>query len=146
MGFIDQYIFREDGSGSLLPLNEDKVKYAIDKGGFFVAESENNVIGCCSIVGYNGIAELRTLVVYPKYKRKGIGSTLVETCKNKAREIGYESLYALVKPDAYDFFRKQGFEDTQTPPEKMEKDCLECPLYNNGCNEIPIVFRLDNLR
>ena len=57
------------------------------------------------------LAELRTLVVYPKYKRKGIGSTLVETCKNKAREIGYESLYALVKPDAYDFFRKQGFEE-----------------------------------
>ena len=72
MGFIDQYIFREDGSGSLLPLNEDKVKYAIDKGGFFVAESENNVIGCCSIVGYNGIAELEHWLYIRNIKEKAL--------------------------------------------------------------------------
>ena|SRR3989338_6674093 len=139
---VRKYTFKKDGSGFLLSLNTDSVKRLVGSGNFFVAYAGRHLSGCASIVEYDGIAELRSLAVNAKYQSHGIGSMLIEECKKEASERGHKRLYALVNRRAYKIFQKHGFADARTPPEKLAKDCISCPLYNGKCNEKAIVASL----
>ena len=138
---IELYRFKEDGSGSLIPLDVAEVSKRVSDGDFFSANVGSDLAGCASIVEYDGIAELRSLAVYPEYQGRGIGPVLIDACKKEAQKRGYGKLYALTQEKTYSTFAKQEFGYTKTPPQKLKKDCAKCPLYNNGCNEFAVVFR-----
>lgn len=134
----DNY-FKEDGSGFLLPADASSVRKVVKSGGFFVATMNNEVIGCASVVEY-GIAEVRSLCVDSFYRHLGIGGMLIEECKSYASSKGYKKLYALVNSEASRLFYKHGFADDNTPPQKIEKDCINCPLYHKTlCKEKTLV-------
>ncbi|MFN0117128.1 MAG: GNAT family N-acetyltransferase [Elusimicrobiota bacterium] len=75
---------------------------------FFVAESKNKLVGCCSIEVYNKkLAEVRSLTVHPKFQNHGIGSALVRRCIESARE---RKIYeVLVITDRPSLFKRYGF-------------------------------------
>ena len=104
---IEEYKFRENGSGFLLPLNADALLNAIENSDFFVACEDGKIAGCASVVEYDGIAELRSLAVKHDYMSMGIGSQLIDRCIAESQERGYGELYALTQ--TYRPFEKKGF-------------------------------------
>ncbi len=142
LALIEKNKFRKNGKGFLLQVNGDSLKRLVAKGNFFVARSGKSLAGCASVAEYGGIAELRTLIVKSRYRGSGIGSALIEKCKQKALESNYKELHALTKYKNCKFMEKHGFSRNEKPAQKMQKDCINCPLHSNGCNEVAMVCRL----
>ncbi|MBI2971918.1 MAG: GNAT family N-acetyltransferase [Candidatus Aenigmarchaeota archaeon] len=140
---IQQHRFKADGSGQLIPVNKTTLYALAEAGKLFVAE-HGGVIGCGSVISYDGIAELRSVVVAPENQKRGYGNALIEYGKRLAAELGYSELYALVNPEALPAFRSSGFSVVSPRPlQKIERDCVQCPLYKNGCREKTLVCRLE---
>ncbi|MEZ5362164.1 MAG: GNAT family N-acetyltransferase [Bryobacterales bacterium] len=63
---------------------------------FFVAEMDGRIVGCCALQIYSQrLAEVRSLAVAPELTRSGIGSRLVEACKQRAKERGVKQVMAV---------------------------------------------------
>jgi N-acetylglutamate synthase-like GNAT family acetyltransferase len=63
-----------------------------------VANHENKPVGMCSLRVTDGIRPeltpwLGSLVVSPNYQNQGIAKQLIEKIKEKARELGFKTLY-----------------------------------------------------
>lgn len=53
---------------------------------FLVAQEEKEIIACCALEVYSKrLAEIRSLVVNPKFQRKGIGTQLIQRCLKLAQ-------------------------------------------------------------
>ena len=140
---ISSHAFNPDGTGALLPLSRSAIGATIEQGSFFVAECDSVLAGCSSVVEYNGIAELRSLVVAPEFRGRGASRTLMQKCLEKAAEMGHSVLYALTNEEALPAFLTEGFSRTDTPPQKLLKDCQHCPLNSNElCKEMAVAIKL----
>lgn len=99
---------------------------------FWVAEMENEIVGCCGIYPTEGLppncAELVKFYLSPKARGKGIGKKLMEKSIRSAQELGYSEIYLESLSEfskAVSIYEKQGFE------------MLSHPLGNSGhstCN------------
>jgi len=98
----------------------------------WVAELNNEIIGCCGIYPTEGLpegcAELVKFYLSAKARGKGIGKELMEKSLIQAREFGYKEIYLESLPHfekAVSMYEKQGFVK------------LDAPLGNSGhttCN------------
>ena len=78
---------------------------------FFVAEDHGKIVGCAALEVYSQkLAELRSLVVAPEYRGRGIGKRLVDAILQEAR--AEEILEVMAITASEDFFRSCGFEYT----------------------------------
>ena len=142
---IGKSAFNADGSGSLLSLSLVKITAVIETQSFFVARSDNQLIGCSSVVEYQGIAELRSLVVVPNFRGRGVAKSLVGLCIQLAATRKYSQIHALVGEPALELFYGLGFRKSAIPPPKLVRDSQKCPLNNNGlCNESALVLKVDS--
>lgn len=92
--------------GEILPRTKKEITEIIDS--FFVYERKKNIIGCCSLEIYSQkIAEVRSLVVLPKYRNQGIGTCLVKECLKEAEKKGIYEVMAIT--GKVSLFRKVGF-------------------------------------
>ena len=140
---ISSHAFNPDGSGALLPLSRSSIRATIELGSFFVAECDSLLAGCASVVEYSGIAELRSLVVVPEFRGRGVSRTLMQKCLERAAENGHSVLYALTNEGALPVFQAEGFSRTDTPPQKLMRDCQHCPLNSNElCKEMAVAAYL----
>jgi len=71
-------LFAQDvAAGLMLPRPADEMRQQLDR--WLVAEQDGQVIGCVSLVYYNGsLAEVRSLAVRPDWRGHGIASRLVQ--------------------------------------------------------------------
>lgn len=140
---VNAFAFKEsDRSGQLIPLTDDDILSLINKGLFYVAELEGQVVACSSVVEYEGIAELRSLAVSQQHQGKGLGTTLIQMCVQEAEQRGYSALYTLTQPQNFALFERAGFKKSDTkPPEKLLKDCEGCKIYGS-CNETVFIKKL----
>ncbi len=140
---ISSHAFNPDGTGALLPLSRSAIGTIIEQGSFFVAECDSVLAGCASVAEYNGIAELRSLVVMPEFRGRGVSRRLMQWCLERAAERGYPVLYALTNEEALPAFLAEGFSRAETPPQKLLKDCQHCPLNSNElCKEMAVAIDL----
>ena len=142
---IELYRFRhsgEEAEGFLLPVSEGQVRGLVAEGRFFIADIEGEFAGCASLIEYDGIAEFRSLAVEERFQRRGIASKLIKRCQEAAGEKGYDTLHTLTQTYAAGAFEGMGFARATVPIPKLEKDCVYCPLYNNGCVEVPMTAQL----
>lgn len=81
---------------------------------FRVAEVSGELAGCGALhVMWEDLAEVRTLAVAERFRGLGVGSALLETLVEDARELGVSRLFCLTFE--VDFFARHGFtviEDT----------------------------------
>ena len=76
---------------------------------FRVAEVGGRVVGCGALhVMWEDLAEIRTLAVLPEAKGTGVGSALLDSLVEDARELGVQRLFCLTFE--VDFFARHGFE------------------------------------
>ena len=73
---------------------------AIDKlHHFLVAKGEDgSVVGAIGVEPYLEVGLLRSLVVHPSYRRKGLGKQLTDALESLARQKGIKTLYLLRQP------------------------------------------------
>lgn len=142
--FHIEYLIRSSiGYGDfLLPREKDEIRELIGKGNFFVAVAfeEGSIAGCASLEEYEGVAELRSLVVKRDWRELGIGKKLINMVANLAKERNYKTLYALADESLVGFYKEQGFEDrgkfigkdsmaldiNRETSEKMKRYCHGC--------------------
>lgn len=81
----------------------------------FVAFQDGQPVGMCSLRENDGIRSdlkpwLAALVIDSAYQRKGIGKLLIETTKEKARNLGFGKLYLFVfDPKISDYYARLGW-------------------------------------
>ncbi len=108
----------------------------------FPEEEHEVIIGTCAMhICWEDLAEVRSLVVKEDYRRRGIGSKLVEACLSEAISLGLYRIFALTyQPD---FFRRHGFKvvDKASLPHKIWADCLKCVKFPE-CDEIAVLLEV----
>ncbi|MBW7862953.1 MAG: N-acetyltransferase [Candidatus Hydrogenedens sp.] len=87
------------------------------------------------------LAEIRSLVVRPGLRGRGVGRRLVQAALQEADDLDIGRVYAFTRMP--EFFEKTGFRvvDRGELPYKVFKDCQRCPLYP-GCDEVAMLRNL----
>ncbi|MEM9955726.1 MAG: GNAT family N-acetyltransferase [Chloroflexota bacterium] len=102
---IEQYV----NDGILLPRTYRELADLLDH--LFVAELEEEIVGCAALDIYNKkLAEIRSLAVAPQAQGKGAGKLLVQACVDLAREKQILEVMAISASE--DFFKSCGFDFT----------------------------------
>ena len=114
---------------------------------FWVYIKDSRIIGCCAlnVVGWQNLAEIKSLAVTEAYHRKGIGTQLVRVCLKEAADMGVEEVFALTY--AATFFKKFGFKiiDRKKLPHKIWNDCINCPDFPD-CGETAMILSMKKRR
>ena len=109
---------------------------------FFVSVQNRKVVGICALhICWEDLAEVRSLAVEERMRRKGIGARLVKACLEESKKLGAQRVFALTyQPD---FFERLGFKkvDKSVLPHKIWTDCLKCVKFPD-CDEIAVVKEL----
>lgn len=112
---------------------------------FFVYEKDGNIIGVAALhVGWEGLAELRSVAVSPNFLGRGIGKELVSACLADARILGVKEVFVLTYVQG--FFEKMGFTLARHDdlPQKVWTECRnKCVKYPDECNEAALTLPLD---
>ena len=109
---------------------------------FFVFIRNRRVIGICALhICWEDLAEIRSLAVEEKIRRRGIGEKLVKACLEESRRLGVQRVFALTYQS--DFFERLGFKkvDKAVLPHKIWTDCLKCVKFPD-CDEVAVVKEL----
>lgn len=81
----------------------------------FVALEQDKPVGMCSLRVTEGIQPdltpwLGSLVVDPAYQKNGIGKSLMEATKQKAKKLGYKNLYLFTfNPTLPEYYKRLGW-------------------------------------
>jgi amino-acid N-acetyltransferase len=112
---------------------------------FWVAfeKKDKKIIGCVAlhIVGWNNLAEIKSLAVSLSQQKKGVGTMLIDSVLCEAKELKIENVFALsYKPK---FFKKFGFRIIAKSklPHKVWAECCNCPKFPN-CGEIALIKKV----
>ncbi|QXO17622.1 MULTISPECIES: argininosuccinate lyase [Vibrio] len=128
--------------GENLPRSRNEI--VRDIGSFAVAEHNGEITGCASLYVYDsGLAEIRSLGVEAGWQGQGQGTAIVDYLVNKARQMAINKVFVLTRTP--EFFMKQDFIPTSKTllPEKVLKDCEQCPRQH-ACDEVALEVNLDD--
>ena len=109
--WLDKYELTEEAD--LLMLN-DPLKQIIDTGGcIFLAKDGETIVGSAALIKETSTQyELAKMAVATDYRGRGISNILIETCLDKAREMGAKRLYLVSNSQlttAVALYTKYGF-------------------------------------
>lgn len=109
---------------------------------FYVYVDALGIGGCAALhIDMIDLAEVRSLVVRPDLRGKGVGERLVRAVLDEARGLEIARVYALTRVPG--FFLRGGFKEVEKTdlPYKVFKDCIRCRLFP-GCDETAVVHDL----
>jgi len=129
--WLDKYNLTE--SHDLMVL-DDPQGTILDRGGFiWLARADNKLVGSAALMKeHEGVYELAKMAVTAEYKGRGISKQLIETCLQKAKEIGAKKISLFSNHQlltALKLYEKYGFRHVEikdspfeTADVKMELD------------------------
>ena len=91
-----------------LPVADLQAPAAVSPTDFFVALSAGRIVGGVGLERHGGAGLLRSLVVSPEARGRGLGSTLLGAVETHARRSGLLSL-TLLTQSAVAFFERHGY-------------------------------------
>ena len=114
-------------------------EYSKDKSAYFVVEYNGKVVGAAGVAPLENeaptICELQKMYFLPETRGLGIGSAMMTTCLQTAKELGFEQCYLETMPfmlDAQKLYKKVGFQN------------IDAPMGSTGHTSCP-VWMLKNL-
>lgn len=131
-----------EGDGLVLPRSFNQI-YAHLRD-FFVAvdRDSDEVLGCCALsICWDNLAEVRSLIVRPEARGRGMGRLLIDACLSEAVTLGIYRVFVLTNQEP--FFEKMGFARAgkDALPQKVWADCVNCPKFPD-CDETAMVMEL----
>lgn len=109
---------------------------------FAVCVKDDKVVGCACLYVYDsGLAEIRSLGVSPVIQRQGQGRAIVNYLLKRASKMFIQRVFVLTRSP--EFFSKVGFQKTviEALPEKILKDCENCPK-REMCDEEAYIYNV----
>jgi len=110
---------------------------------FWVYKENKKIIGCCGlhIVGWENLAEIKSLAVDKRRQKKEIGKNMVDNCLKEAKELNVKNIFVLTY--APNFFKKFGFKkiSKRKLPHKVWTECYKCPKFPN-CDEEALIKKI----
>ncbi|MDD5069544.1 MAG: N-acetyltransferase [Candidatus Omnitrophica bacterium] len=108
---------------------------------FWVYTEEERIVGCCAlhVVGWDLLAEIKSLCVDEEMHGRGVGKQLVGKAIEEAVGLEIKKVFALTFVP--EFFAKQGFKviDRKELPHKIWSDCVNC-VYFPDCQEQALII------
>jgi len=105
-------------------------------------EDEGPLVGIAALhICWDGLGEIRSLVVAQEHQRQGIGSRLVAECLAEARKLGLKQVFVLTTSPP--FFERFGFRKVpkESLPPIVWADCVDCVKFPD-CDEVPLILEL----
>lgn len=92
-------------------------------------------------VSWDDLGEIRSLVVSPQYQGRGLGSDMVRSCLEEARQLGLRRVFVLTASPGY--FERFGFRlfPREDLPPIVWADCVDCVKFPD-CDEISMMLDL----
>ena len=109
---------------------------------FAVIEKKGKIIACGALhICWDDLAEIKSLAVTPRNKRKGCGGKIVQYLFHDAEALGIPRVFALTYQ--VEFFSSLGFRriEMESLPKKIWADCIKCVRFAN-CNEVAMTIDL----
>ena len=101
---------------------------------FFVAEKDNEIIGCGALhVLWEDLGEVRTVAVNEAFRGQKIGHQILTAIIDRAKSLGLKRLFCLTFET--DFFGKHGFSEIQGAPVDPEIYAQLLRSYDEGIAE-----------
>jgi amino-acid N-acetyltransferase len=110
---------------------------------FVVAAAGRRIVGCAELAALSGqVAEIRSLAVTSQERGNGVGATIVDELRQRARRRGFDKLCAFTHAPAY--FISMGFSIVPHAwlMEKVTTDCVKCPLFRS-CGQYAMIVPLE---
>jgi amino-acid N-acetyltransferase len=109
---------------------------------FVCREDQGPIQGIAALhIFWEDLGEIRSVVVLPEFQKQGIGSLLVDSCLEEARNLGLKQVFVLTAQ--LDFFQRLGFREV--PRDKLPRiiwaECVNCIKFPD-CDELPMVLHL----
>jgi N-acetylglutamate synthase-like GNAT family acetyltransferase len=104
---------------------------------FFVKMENDGIVGSIGLELYERSALLRSMIVNPAYRNKGIASELVHELASYAKGKGVKNLF-LITNTAENYFRKQGF--IRIERENVEMAVLQSKEFNGLCPASSVIM------
>ncbi len=121
-------------TGLMLPVSINEIYEKILE--FTVWDEDGQILGCCAMhPTWENLAEIRSVAVDSTCFKKGIGTAVVESAMQMARDVGITDAFLLTYQPG--FFAKLGFSEIEKEflPKKIWSDCLKCAKFPD-CDEI----------
>lgn len=121
-------------AGAGLLLEKNRVTLYEDVQEFVVAESAGTLVGCGALhVLWRDLAEVRTLVVAPAARGRGVGGAVLRALLDRAGDLGVERVFCLTFETA--FFAAHGFVPIDGVPVDEETYAEMLRSYDDGVAE-----------
>lgn len=137
-GMLDLILPLEQ-KGVLVPRSKERLESEIDD--YTVIERDGTIIGCAALHGFPeaGMGEIACLVLHSDYHRGKRGERLLKHLEDKARRLGFISLFAL-STQTVDWFRERGYELAALSDLPLVRQAV----YNFSRNSRVLMKRLDS--
>ena len=86
----------------------------------FVAEIEDEIVGCCALVSSGPLAEIEHMWIRPEHMRRGVGRALFTHAKLRAEQCGARMIELSADPHAEQFYASMGAERIGEVPAAMD--------------------------
>ena len=122
VGALLQLIEPLENEGILVRRGRERLEMEINQ--FYVMEHDNRVIGCAALYPFEKekMAEFACLAIHPSYRGDGRGDRLFHYCEDRARDLGFKTLFCLTTRTEH-WFLERGFKEksvTDLPEEKQK--------------------------
>ena len=129
-----------DETGDVLPRTEGEIYETLRD--FMVLRDGDQLVAAGALhIEWKDLAEIKSLVVDPKQRGRGLGRIVVEALLNEARAMSLRTVFALTTTPV--FFETLGFQQAAVSafPRKVWNECLRCPKYDR-CDEVALAIDL----
>ncbi|MBN2767780.1 MAG: N-acetyltransferase [Campylobacterales bacterium] len=138
---MQELVSNDVKSGIILNRSDDEIATNIRS--YILAKDEKQLVGYLALhIHSKDIAEIRSLIVHPDFRKKNIGRSMIEYALDEAQKLGIKR-EVLALTYIADFFKKLGFieiEKDEIPEHKIWADCIKC-IHFPVCNEVALVYR-----
>jgi len=138
---MQNIVSSEVQTGTVLERSADEMATNIRS--YMLAKIDNVLAGFVALhIHTPSLAEVRSLVVAPAFRGKGVGVQLVQTVLEEAKELELKEVLALTY--AREFFERLGFQEIakeDLPEHKIWADCIKCHHFP-VCNEISLIKQI----
>lgn len=136
---IYKLIAEQAGSGRILPRAMSELYGQVRDFSVYFEDGSDALEGCGALqIVWEDLAEIRSLAVATASQGRGIGTRLIESLLNEARDMKVKKVFVLTYRPG--LFERMGFErmDKGLLPHKIWADCIRCTKFPE-CDEIALV-------